>query len=91
MNLGEVFYRVGRVAGMKQAEEILSKIRLLPVRVHSISDEDVMAAAKIKAKYPISYVDAFAVAEAIESRATVVTGDPEYTTLSKEVDILWIK
>ena len=91
INLGEVFYRLCRVSGIKRGEEILEKIRMLPIRILSISDEEVMAAAKIKAKYPISYADAFAVAQALQSRATVVTGDPEYKKVSKVIDILWVK
>lgn len=91
INLGEVYYRICRVTGIKQAEEMLSKIRLLPIRVLSISDEDVMGAAKIKARYPISYADAFVVAKALQSEATVVTGDPEYKVVSKLVKILWVK
>jgi len=91
MNLGEVFYRVCRVSGMKKAEEILKSIRLLPIRIFSVSDEDVMEAAKIKAKYPISYADAFAVSKALQSEATVVTADPEYKAVSKIIEILWLK
>ena len=91
INLGEVVYRTCRVASMKRGEEILEKIRLLPIRILSISDEEVMAAAKIKAKYPISYADAFAVAKALQSGAIVVTGDPEYKKVSKTVEILWVK
>ena len=91
INLGEVFYRLCLVSSMKRGEEILEKIRLLPIRILSISDEEVMAAAKIKAKYPISYADAFAVAKAVQSGATVVTGDPEYKKVSKIVEILWVK
>lgn len=91
INLGEVFYRLCRVSSMKRGEEILEKIRLLPIRILSISDEEVMAAAKIKAKYPISYADAFAVAKALQSGAIVVTGDPEYKKVSKIVEILWVK
>ncbi len=91
INLGEVYYRIGRVAGMRQAEAMLSKIRLLPIRVLSISDEDVMEAAKIKGKHSISYADAFVVAKAVQSGSTVVTGDPEYTAVSKLVKMFWIK
>jgi ribonuclease VapC len=91
INLGEVFYRLCRVSGMKRGEEILEKIRMLPIKILSISDEEVMEAAKIKAKYPISYADAFAVAKALQSGATVVTGDPEYRKVSKIVGILWVK
>jgi len=91
INLGEVFYRLCRVSSMKRGEEILEKIRLLPIRILSISDEEVMAAAKIKAQYPISYADAFAVAKAVQTGAMVVTGDPEYKKVSKIVEILWVK
>ena len=91
INLGEVFYRLCRVSGTKRGEEILYKIRLLPLKILSISDEEVMEAAKIKAKYPISYADAFAVAKALQSGATVVTGDPEYKKVSKIIEILWVK
>lgn len=91
INLGEVFYRLCRLSGMKRGEEILEKIRMLPVKILSISDEEVMEAAKIKAKYPISYADAFAVAKALQIGATVVTGDPEYKKVSKMVEILWVK
>ena len=91
VNLGEVFYRVGRVSGMRKAEEILGRIRLLPVRVLSVTDDDVVAAAKIKAHYPISYADAFAVAKAIQTGATVVTGDPEYQAVAKLINVLWVK
>ena len=91
INLGEVYYRICRVTGIKQAEEMLSKIRLLPIRVLSVSDDDVMEAAKIKARYPISYADAFAVGKALQSGATLVTADPEYKVVSKLIKILSVK
>jgi ribonuclease VapC len=91
INLGEVFYRLCRVSGMKRGEEILDKIRMLPIQILSISDEEVMEAAKIKAKYPISYADAFAAAKALQRGVTVVTGDPEYKKVSKIIEILWVK
>jgi uncharacterized protein len=91
INLGEVFYRVCRVSGLKQGEGILDKIRLLPIKILSVSDEEVMEAARIKAKYPISYADAFAVAKALQTGATLVTGDPEYKKVLKIIEILWVK
>ncbi len=91
INLGEVFYRVCRVSGIKKAEEILRGIRLLPIGILSVSDEDVMEAAKIKAKYSISYADAFAVSKALQNEATIVTGDPEYKPVSKIIEILWLR
>ncbi len=76
---------------MKRGEEILDKIRMLPIKILSISDPEVIEAARIKAKYPISYADAFAVAKALQSDDTVVTGDPEYKKVSKIIEILWVK
>jgi predicted nucleic acid-binding protein len=51
----------------------------------------VIEAAKIKGKYPVSYADAFAIATAIQNKATVVTADPEYKVVAKLVKILWLK
>lgn len=91
INLGEIFYRVYRLAGLKKAEDIIEKIRLLPIKIVSVSDGAVMEAAEIKGKYPISYADAFAVATALQTGATLVTGDPEYKVVSKMIKILWVK
>jgi predicted nucleic acid-binding protein len=91
MNLGEVFYRVGQVAGLKKAENIIQKIRFLPLKIISVSDPLVNEAARIKGKYAVSYANAFAVATALRLGATIVTGDPEYKALSKWVKILWLQ
>ena len=91
INLGEIFYRVYRLAGLKKAEDIIEKIRLLPIKIVSVSDGAVMEAAEIKGKYPISYADAFAVATALQTGATLVSGDPEYKVVSKMIKILWVK
>lgn len=39
--------------------------------------ETVLNAARIKAKYPLSYADAFAAATAVQHKAPLWTGDPE--------------
>jgi predicted nucleic acid-binding protein len=38
-----------------------------------------MAAARIKARHPLAYADAFAVATAAAHNAVLLTGDPEIT------------
>ena len=91
INLGEIFYRVYRVAGLKKAEDIIEKLRLLPIKIVSVSDGAVMGAAAVKGKFPISYADAFAVSTALQTGATLVTGDPEYRVVSKMIKILWVK
>jgi ribonuclease VapC len=91
INLGEIFYRVYRLARLRKAGDIIKKLRLLPIKIVSVSDGAVMEAAEIKGKYPISYADAFAVATALQTGATLVTGDPQYKVVSKMIKILWVK
>jgi len=51
---------------------------------------DVLAAAKMKAQFPISYADAFAISTALRAQAVVVTGDPEFHAVAHLVEILWL-
>ena len=81
INIGEVYYRVGRVKGEQEADKTLELIRLLPVMVLPASEDAVLAATRLKMSYPISYADAFAGTAAAELGAVLVTGDPELIQL----------
>ncbi|MBC7360615.1 MAG: type II toxin-antitoxin system VapC family toxin [Desulfacinum sp.] len=61
INLGEVYYMLGRKKGTNAADEVLKDIQMLPLTLHVPSKADILAAAKIKAKHRLSYADAFAV------------------------------
>ena len=50
----------------------------------------IFRAAELKARYPISYADAFALASAIEHQAELVTGDPELRRVEHLVGIVWV-
>ncbi len=91
INLGEVYYRICRITSVKDADDIVAKVRLLPIVFISVSDAMVMEAAKIKGIYPISYADAFATATAVQREATIITADPEFKALSKRVKIVWLE
>jgi len=82
INLGEVYYIVGRAKDLQEAEETIAEIRRLPLTVVPVDDQQVMAAAKLKARFTISYADAFALATAVQLDAPLVTGDPELTALA---------
>jgi ribonuclease VapC len=56
----------------------------------SNSFTDVLEAARIKARLPISYADAFAVATAQRERAVIVTGDPEFRKVEHLVTVKWL-
>jgi len=89
INLGEVFYLLGRRKGEKTAWETIRKIKMTSIEIVSIPDDLVLKAAAIKMKYPVSYADAFAVATAKGKNSLLMTGDPEIKGIN-EVDILWI-
>ena len=87
INLGEVFYNVGWVRGEDFADMVLDEIRLLPIEILPVDEETVLAAARWKMKYPISYADAFAANSAAQHKTTLLTGDPELLTLKDKLEI----
>jgi len=90
LNLGEIYYTVARKQGMQIAERIIEDIRRLPISMVDATWERILDAARIKAKYPLSYADAFAAALAHEINATMVTGDPEFRRVEFPSPVLWL-
>ncbi|CAN5451853.1 type II toxin-antitoxin system VapC family toxin [soil metagenome] len=87
VNLGEIYYIVGRRRGNSVAEETVAGIHTLPLTILPIDEATVIQAARYKMLYPISYADAFAVAAAFQQNAMLVTGDPEFDKLQGIVKI----
>ena len=50
----------------------------------------VYRAAELKAVYAMSYADTFAVASAMEHKACLVSGDPEFRQVEHLVKIEWV-
>lgn len=90
INLGEIVYTVERKLGLDISQETLHDVLALPVQIAEATLERVLSAAHVKAGFPVSYADAFAVALAQETAATVVTGDPEFNRVESLVDVLWL-
>ena len=82
VNLGEVYYRVGKVKGEAEADTTLAQLRQLAITVASATDPLVLAAATLKMHHRISYADAFALATAASADGILVTGDPELEALA---------
>ena len=82
LNLGEVYYRIGKTRGQSEADAVVEELQLLPLIILPASNEDVMAAARLKMRYSISYADAFAVSTTLQHGAILLTGDPELLELS---------
>jgi len=90
INIGEVYYSLAREWSLEQADRFLSAFLLLPVeRVHN-SYEDILEAARIKARFRLSFADAFAVATALRSKAVILTGDREFEAVAGLVKIEWL-
>lgn len=87
INLGEVYYRVGKIRNVKEAESVLADLQLLPMEILSAEDDAVLAAARLKMNYAISYADAFAAVIAIQKDAVLLTGDPELLGMKRIIRI----
>jgi len=89
INLGEVFYLLGRRRGEREGRETVEEIMSSPIEVVPASEEIVFAAAMLKLKHPIAHADGFALATAESLGAALVTGDPELKDV-EGASILWI-
>ena len=93
IHLGEVYYMTLREQGPVLADLAYARIRAFPLTYIEIIDEELLrTAATLKAKYPISYADAFAAAMAVMNNAFLLTGDPEFQALAKKenISIEWL-
>jgi len=91
INVGELVYLLSREQGRGKAQSMLDDLHSLPITFHEATEDRILAVAWLKAEYPISYADAFAVSLAREPGAFLVTGDPELRRLGNIVDIFWLE
>lgn len=91
INLAEVYYKTLRESGRIKTEEVLAVIKKLPITTVSATDDFVLQAAELKAFYPIALADCFAAALALQEKAILITGDPEFNKLKKVIKIRWLK
>ena len=87
INLGEVYYIVGRSKGIPEADSVLEDLEQLSLKVIPADRPAVLRAASLKAVHRLSYADSFAMAAALALDATLVTGDPELIALGEHVRV----
>ena len=90
INLGEIIYATKREFGDQKKLEVLANIERLNFTILPIPNSLIFQAAEHKAQYNISYADCFALASAIEHKAILVTGDPEFKKVEHLVEIMWV-
>lgn len=87
---GECLYVIEREQGCQHAQRAVGVIDQLAVHVMPADRSLVFEAAHVKARYPISYADAFSVALAKRNHGRVMTGDPEFKAVESEVAVRWL-
>ena len=91
LNVGETYYILHRKRGHEQAEYFIDTVLAgLPISMISNDFAAVISAAKIKARYALSFADCFAIATAQGEGAVILTGDPEFKNVEKFVKIDWL-
>ena len=91
INIGEVYYILSRKRGSEKADYFFETIlKGLPIQGLPVDLSLILGASRLKAKYPLSYADCFAAAQAIRSEASILTGDPEFKAVEKLVTIEWL-
>jgi predicted nucleic acid-binding protein len=87
---GECLYVIEREQGFQHAQRAVGIIDQLPLQVMPADRPLVFEAAHVKARYPISYADAFSVALAKQNHGRVLTGDPEFKAVESEILVHWL-
>jgi predicted nucleic acid-binding protein len=77
INIAETFYILAKRNSAAIAEEFITRLPSLPIRVVLPTQDGIMAAARIKAGYAVAFGDAFAIALAQAEGASIITGDGE--------------
>jgi predicted nucleic acid-binding protein len=93
VNWGEIYYAVARAEGEAVAEQKAADLATLAIELVPAGDDLqlVRQAAKFKAAKKMAYADCFAAALAKIRNAELLTGDPEFKEVEKEIKILWLK
>ena len=93
VNWGEIYYNTMREVSQKAAEQQARAIATLPIDIVGVGDDLTIArqAAIYKATHKMSSADCFAAALARIKNSELVTGDPEFKEVEKEIKVVWLK
>ena len=91
VNWGEVFYGMWRAGGKDAAQSAAEDLSRLPIELVDADLHLTRQAATYKATHKMSYADCFAAALAKSKNAELLTGDPGFKSLEKEIKINWLK
>ena len=90
VNYAEVQYIIRRKDGDAAWANIAGELQAAPIEFHPATRRLADLAADFKARFKLSLAAAFAAALAKEKKAALLTGDPEFKPLEKEIKINWL-
>jgi uncharacterized protein len=90
VNAGEVWYIVARQTSAADADASIKQLRDLGIEFVDADWSLAKDAGYFKSKNKMSFADAFAAALAKQRKAHLVTGDPEFRQIEKEITISWL-
>ena len=91
LNVGEVWYVLARETSTADAETAVAQLRQLGIEFIAADWHLAQEAARYKAKHKMSYADCFAAALAKQKDAVLLTGDPEFRQIEREIRITWLR
>jgi predicted nucleic acid-binding protein len=90
VNAGEAWYIVARQSSATDADVSIQQLRGLGIEFVDADWNLALGAAHFKSRNRMSFADAFAAALAKQREANLVTGDPEFRQIEREVAIHWL-
>lgn len=91
VNYAEAKYVLIRKDGLDSWHASARVLAGLPIEFRPADRRLADLAADFKSRFKMSLADAFAAALAKEKKAELVTGDPEFKAVEKEIKIVWVK
>ena len=91
VNYAEVSYTIRKKDGNDAWDAAARILETLPIEFHPVTRALADQAAIYKSAHKLSLADAFAAALARATEGELVTGDPEFKPLAKEIGIAWLK
>jgi len=90
MDLAEIYHIVLKEEGRDKALKTMVLVRNLPIESVGLDEQLLMAAGEIRVQCPLSLGDALVVAVAKAKGAKIVTGDRDFKSVEKEVEVVWV-
>jgi len=90
INLGEIWYSLARSRSEQAADQAMVEITNLGVKRVDPDWPLNRVASSFKARFRLAYADCIAAALGKLHHCPVVTGDPEFKQLEKEIQVFWV-